>query len=127
MSADDPRIERYLRGLPKEAPDAGLAARVIEGHLRRRRLRRAALALAASVTLGAMSWQMLWPTPEAPAEAISPSPNPAWVEVRALDRQLQAGYLAGVSEDELSRLWHRRKEAMTGLEHPAASHSELRL
>ena len=127
MSADDNRIERYLHGLPKVEPDAGLAAQVIESHLRRRRLRRGALAMAASVVLGAMGWQILRPLPEVPSVAIASPPNSAWVEIRALDRQLQAGYLADMSEAELSRLWQRRKQAVIRIDQQPAAHSELHL
>jgi hypothetical protein len=127
MNADDDRIERYLRALPKGQPDAGLAVRVIEGHLRRRRLRRNALALAASMTLGVLSWQWFQPVPEAPVATSTPSPIPAWVEIRALDRQLQAGYLAGAPEAELSRLWQRREAALSGMEQPRTSRGELQL
>ena len=128
MSAEDPRIDRYLRDLPRAAPDSTLEAQVIQRHLRRRRLRRTMpLALAAAVVLSLVSWQMLRPSlPSSTALGTLPR-SEAWVELRALDRELQEGYLADLPSVELERLWQRRSEVILALDHPTGLRHEVRL
>lgn len=128
MSGDDPRVDRYLRGLPREAPDAALESQVLARHLRRRRLRKSVpLALAAMLVLGVVSWQAMQPARHSASPAAPQVPSEALAELRALDRALQEGYLVGMSSAELDRLWQRRAQAAEGLAHPSSADHEVRL
>lgn len=125
MSGVDPRderVDRYLRQLPGAMPPAGLGDRIVDLHLARRARRRwIPLAAAASLLLAVLAWQQLFrsaaPTDEPPALADSP----ALVDLRSVDRRLQAAYLAGASDAELASLWQARRAALAELESgPAA-------
>lgn len=105
----DARIDRYLAQLPAGLPDADLGERVVERHLRRRRLRHAwpPLAAAAVATL----WLVLAQGPLTTSSENQVSVDPAWIEVRSTDRRLQAAYLAGAEPAELAALWRQRERA----------------
>lgn len=112
----DPREEplgRYLASLPGATPRSGHGADVIERHLRRRRLRRALpLAMAAGVLLALLVARAPLSGDPVPAARSGGATDSAWVEVRALDRRLQAAYIEGVSDARLDHLWQRRESAL---------------
>ncbi len=120
MSRDpgEESVDRYLRGLPQQLPPPGLGEQIIDRHLARRRLRRwLPVAAAASLLLSLLVWQ-IGISPAPPADSASP-PSAALIDVRSLDRQLQAAYLAGADKDELARLWQARDQAVAELEAPS--------
>lgn len=105
----DERIDRYLAQLPSELPDAELGERVVARHLRRRRLRRRWAPLAAAAT--AILWLALAQGPIPTAGNDEARVDPALIEVRSVDRRLQAAYLAGADSAELAALWRQRERA----------------
>jgi len=110
---DTEGVGRYLQALPSAVPRAGVADLVIERHLRRRRLRRwAPLALAAGVLLAASLEGLVSTAHMPPHPAVTAKPSDSWMEVRALDRQLQAAYVEGGSSVRLEQLWRQREAAM---------------
>lgn len=128
MSPDDPRVERYLHGLPREAPDPALESQVLARHLRRRRWRKAMpVALAATLMVGLVSWQAMQHVTAPRSRGAPELSSAALAEVRAVDRALQEGYLVGMSQAELDRLWQRRAWAAEELAHPSSVQHEVRL
>lgn len=103
-------VQRYLRALPSASPDVALGEAIVQRHLNRRRWRRHAttFAVAAMLALALLS-PLIPPAMERhAAPAAQNRPGPAWVEIRALDRQLQAAYSSGADADALAQLWTRR-------------------
>lgn len=126
-------VQRYLRDLPRAMPDAGLGQAIVQRHLRRRRWRqRAPWLAAAAAVLTAVLWQpqrsepsLL--TPLAPPMAAA-AVDPAWVDIRALDRRLQAAYSDGADSQSVELLWQQRQQAVLRLQsEPDTSTRELRL
>lgn len=113
----DEAVDRYLRRLPDAMPPAGLGDRIVDLHLARRARRRwIPLAAAASLLLAVLIWQQAGRAPELDAAAPALAESPALVDVRSVDRRLQAAYLAGASEAELASLWQARRAALAELE-----------
>lgn len=109
----DPLLQRYLHGLPPAEPEADLRARVLQANARRRARRRWALplAMAAAGALVMVAWTGL-----APPEPTAAAPDAvASAELRALDRRLQAAYLAPAAEAERELLWQARGVAESHL------------
>ncbi len=119
----DPRLARYLQALPGALPPPSLGDRVLARHRRRgrRRLTAQLAALAASLSLlVAIPGGIGRIDPEPALTAVAPDPA-ALGEVRALDRQLQAGYARGVDPAKLDTLWLARDAALQRIDHPAAA------
>ena len=120
MSTPGPRdeaVDRYLRRLPGAMPPAGLGDRIVDLHLARRARRRwIPLAAAASVLLALLVWQQTGRAPGTGSLAPELAESPALIDLRSVDRRLQAAYLAGASEAELAGLWQARREALAELE-----------
>ncbi|MCK7594527.1 hypothetical protein [Pseudomarimonas salicorniae] len=115
MSSDsrDRRVDDYLRGLPGAMPPADLGERILARHASRRRLRRLLpLAAAATLLAGFLAWRAQ--TPAAPPVLVV-DPPAALLDLRSVDRRLQAAYLAGAGETELDRLWNAREQAVAEL------------
>lgn len=125
----DVRLRAYLSSLPEPAPPATLWPRIQVTQARRRRQRRrwAALASAAALVLAVLPLRLLRDEavvpPAAPvaAERVAPSridstriDAETLAQIRALDRELQAGYARGADEAELASLWRARRAALTG-------------
>ena len=125
MSERDPRseqVDRYLRRLPGAMPPAGLGDRIVDLHLARRARRRwVPLAAAASLLAAVLLWQLAAQGPTPTAESPLLAHSQALVDVRSVDRRLQAAYLAGASEDELAELWRARRLALAQLESAPAA------
>ena len=105
-------VQRYLRQLPRALPDAALGDAIVQRHLARRRLRRGSSLLAVAAMA---AWVLVWPLfRQAPApehgavRTVHDRVSPAWVEIRALDRQLQAAYSTGADADAVAQLWTQR-------------------
>lgn len=112
----DARVDRYLRDLPGALPPAGLGDRIVDRHLARR-ARRNGLPLAAACLLAAvLLWQQVGQNPVPTGEAPRRVEAQALVEVRSVDRRLQAAFRGGASADELDALWRARREALAQLE-----------
>ena len=105
----DARIDRYLSQLPVDLPDADLGERVVARHLRRRRLRRAWVPLAAAAA--ATLWLAFASGPMPTSGDAQARVDPALIEVRSADRRLQAAYLSGADSAELAALWRQRERA----------------
>ena len=120
MSAPDPRdeqVDRYLHSLPGAVPPAALGQRIVDRHLARRARRRwIPLAAAASLGLAFLAWQQIATPPLSETPRLAPAHSPALIDLRAVDRRLQAAYLAGASEAELADLWQARRQALAELE-----------
>ena len=123
MTTPDDLLQERLRQLPDAPLPAGLWQRVngARGRMRRRRIGIAATTLALA-TVAALS-PLLWsPAPDASrdaqpvAAAVPATPVPASVEVelRAIDRALQAGYARNATDDELEPLWAQRQRLLAG-------------
>jgi hypothetical protein len=133
MSDRDPRseqVDRYLQRLPGAMPPAGLGERIVDLHLARRARRRwVPLAAAASLLAAVLLWQLGAQDPAPSAKGPLLAHSPGLVDVRSVDRRLQAAYLAGASEDELAELWRARRLALAQLESapPAVERRQVRL
>lgn len=110
-------LERYLRGLPQADPSPQLRQRVLQAVARRRARRRwsVPLALAASAALFALVGPGLVPRGKDPGPAKVSSGSFLDTEMRALDRRLQAAYLAPLDEAEREVLWQARSAAESRL------------
>jgi hypothetical protein len=127
MNTPDDRIRRQLKALPDMPPASGLWPRLAEARARRLRRVRMGAGGAAALALCLML-PMLYRLQQAPAQvqagaAAGPMAVPVedaaaldaatLVEIRAVDRALQAAYDEGASEAELAPLWKFR-EALLG-------------
>lgn len=121
----DARIQAYLASLPAPTLPAALWPRVHAERARRRATRRrhVAIAIAAALVLAVLPLRLLRheavtaPTGTAGVDAATPLlPDPATAalqaQIRALDRELQAGYARGADEAELAPLWQARRAAL---------------
>src|SRR3546814_11614202 len=89
--------------------------------MRRRRIGIAATTLALA-TVAALSPLMRSPAPDASRTAqpvvatvpVAPAPTAVDVELRAIDRALQAGYARHATDDELEALWAQRQRRLPG-------------
>src|SRR5690606_30369145 len=115
-----------------QLPDAPLPADLWQrvngarGRMRRRRIGIAAttLALATVAALSPLAWS---PTPDTPgarqpvvaAAPITTAPASVEIELRAIDRALQAGYARNATDDELAPLWAQRQRLLAGNSNPA--------
>lgn len=123
MTTPDDLLQDHLRQLPDAPLPAGLWQRVngARGRMRRRRIGIAATTLAVAA-VAALSPLMRSPAPDAPRAArpmVATAPAtqvPAAVEVelRAIDRALQAGYARNAPDDELEPLWAQRQRLLAG-------------
>jgi hypothetical protein len=133
MSAPGPHqepVDRYLRRLPQAMPPAGLGDHIVDLHLARRARRRwIPLATAASLLLAVLVWQQTERGPEPGSAAPVLAKSPALIDLRSVDRRLQAAYLAGASEAELAGLWRARRVALAELESglPTRERRQVRL
>lgn len=125
MTGNDPNnpVDKYLRQLPSEHPDAALGNAILDRHLQRRwrRLHVPPLAAAALLAVCIISLPHRETPVAGPAPAAAPSLAPAgsgWVELRSIDRRLQQAYLSGgTAAAEIDQLWSRRELARHQLEH----------
>ena len=118
--SEQPRLDDYLRRLPTATPPAGLGTRIVDRHLRRRRLRRLlAPALAAGLLLGVLALRPGTPDPATEHTVASAASRAALVDLRSADRRLQAAYLHGADEGQKAALWQARAAALARVEQPA--------
>lgn len=126
-------LRASLDGPDAAEPSADLWPRILRSHQRRRRVRRlrrgalAGVALAAVIVLPG-----LWPTKDSPLQA----PVAAWqsapasaelgrIELRSIDRQLDAAY-ARQDDVRVEHLWRRREFLLqTLMENPDAPESTV--
>lgn len=123
MTTPDKLLQEHLRQLPDAPLPADLWQRVngARGRMRRRRIGLAATTLAVA-TVAALSPLMWSSAPDTsrtarPVVATAPAtPAPAIVDVelRAIDRALQAGYARNATDDELEPLWAQRQRLLAG-------------
>jgi len=123
MTTPDDLLQEHLRQLPDAPLPADLWQRVngARGRMRQRRIGIAATTLALA-TVAALSPLMRSPAPDAspaaqPVVATVPAPPAAAavdVELRAIDRALQAGYARNATDDELEALWAQRRRLLAG-------------
>jgi len=123
MTTPDDLLQRRLRQLPDAPLPADLWQRVngARGRIRRRRIGIAATTLAFA-TVAALSPLMRSPSPDAPRAGqpvvaeVPATRVPATVEIelRAIDRALQAGYARNATDDELEALWTQRRRLLAG-------------
>lgn len=113
-------LDDHLRRLPTAAPPAGLGQRIVDRHLRRRRMRRLlAPALAAGMLLGVLALRPGAPDPATEHTVATAASRAALVDLRSTDRRLQAAYLHGADEAQKAALWQARAAALARVEQPA--------
>jgi hypothetical protein len=123
MTTPDKLLQEHLRQLPDAPLPADLWQRVngARGRMRRRRIGLAATTLAVAAVV-ALSPLMRSPAPDASRAAqpmvatgpVTPDPAAVEVELRAIDRALQAGYARNATDDELEPLWAQRQRLLAG-------------
>lgn len=127
-------LQGQLRGLPSPpAPPAGLWRRVDRSLVRRRRVRRtaAALGLAAALAMLAVLPGLQQPAPATAPNLVQPAavaPDllaALHVELRDIDRQLEAAYLGGDERERIARLWQLRQRIEQRLEDPSRAQPQL--
>lgn len=119
MSSSDFDLRLYAHSLPQPEPSAALFERVVHANGRRRKRRKAMLAVFSMLAIVAVAG--IW-TPHRTA------PNPGVAqhvvsaadarEVRKMDRTLQAAYERGADDAELAALWARRDALHRGADAP---------
>lgn len=124
------KLDDYLHRLPTATPPAGLGARIVDRHLRRRRLRRLlAPAVAAGLLLGVLALRPGAPDPATEHIVATAASRAALIDLRSADRRLQSAYLYGADEAQKAALWQARAAALARVElpPPAATTRQVRL
>ena len=121
-------LRDYLESLPLPESSDGLFERVERTRQRRRRVRHAAVGLAAMLMLALGLSPLLLPLAAPPSNPLAGQPevgasglhNPATraeeAELRLIDRQLAAAYRGSAPEGHIDTLWQRRNAVVTRLE-----------
>ena len=127
--SDQRKLDDYLRRLPAATPPAGLGQRIVDRHLRRRRLRRLlAPAMAAGLLLGVLALRPGAPDPPTEQAVATAGSSAALIDLRSADRRLQAAYLHGADEAQKAALWQARAAALARVEQPTpAATRQVRL
>lgn len=115
MTAGEFDLARYARQLPQPAPGDDVFYEIVQAHAARRKRHSAfaGVALLLAVVAATGFWLHRATSPFVPEETQRLS-GTSGVELRAVDRALQAAYDRRADDAELAALWSRREALQRG-------------